>query len=277
MLVWALAVLPGMDSIAKILSGHLPILEIVSARYVFFALSVVPVAWRYHGLSACVPTRPGLQLVRGALLAISALTFFCAIARMPLADALAIYFIYPFMILVISQLCLGEKIRRRQWLLVALGFCGALLIAQPSAAGISPGAPFALTSGVAYAAALIITRRVAPHDPPLVTTAISALVGALIYLCFLPFVWQAPRRDDWALMAAMGVIAAIGHLLVAAAHRRASASHLAPYGYLEIISAVLCGLLLFGDWPKPVVWTGIVLIVASGMGATWRGSDGQGR
>jgi drug/metabolite transporter (DMT)-like permease len=71
-------------------------------------------------------------------------------------------------------------------------------------------------------------------------------------------------------MAVMGALAAMGHFLIVAAHRLATASQLAPFGYTEIASAVLFGFLLFGDWPKPTVWIGILLIVASGVGATWR-------
>jgi drug/metabolite transporter (DMT)-like permease len=87
----------------------------------------------------------------------------------------------------------------------------------------------------------------------------------------VPLSWRSPTIQEWLLMAVMGSIAAVGHFLIVAAHRLASASQLAPYGYTEIASAVICGFVIFGDWPKPLVWLGIALIVASGVGATWHG------
>jgi drug/metabolite transporter (DMT)-like permease len=270
-IIAALAFLPVMDAIAKLLSRHLSIPEITWARFLFYAIALVPLSFGRHGAGALRSARPRLQLVRGGLLACSALMFFFAIARMPLADAMAVFFVYPFVILLASTLVLGESSSWMRWTMVFVGFIGAALAAQPTVAGISAGTPFALAAAVAYAAALLVTRRLASYDPSLVTSAISASVGVLVFSCALPFVWTAPSTRDWLLMALMGGIAAVGHFLIVAAHRLASASQLAPYGYTEIAAAVVVGFLMFGDWPRPIVWAGIVLIVASGIGASWRG------
>ena len=201
--------------------------------------------------------------------------FFCAIARLPLADAMAVFFIYPFVILIASVVLLRESIGWMHWSMVALGFVGAALAAQPTGAGLSlgaglsPGTAFALAAALAYASAILVTRRLSAYDPSLITSAISAAVGVLVFSCALPFSWKAPTIQDWLLMGVMGAIAALGHFLIVAAHRLASASQLAPYGYTEIASGVVCGFVIFGDWPKPAVWVGIALIVASGVGATW--------
>lgn len=276
-IISGLAVLPAMDAIAKLLSGHLSTLEIAWARFAFYALALIPLALWKHGYAAVRPAHPRLQLMRGALLATSALTFFCAIARMPLADAMAVFFVYPFVILLASTFVLGESSGWVRWTMVCVGFIGAALAAQPTFRGISAGTIFALAAAVAYGSALMVTRRLASHDPSLVTSAISAGLGALMFSCAVPFFWIAPTARDWLLMAVMGAIAAVGHFLIIAAHRLATASQLAPYGYTEIATAVLFGFLIFGDWPRPVVWVGIVLIVASGVGASWREAKLQRR
>jgi len=262
-----------MDAIAKLLSHRLPTLEIVWARFLFYALAVVPFAIRRHGRAALRPSHVKLQLLRGALLALSALTFFSAIARMPLADAMAIFFVYPLVILVLSNLLLAESIGLFRWAMVLVGFAGAALASKPTFAGISPAILFALASSGAYAGALLVTRRLASADPSLVTVSVSALIGFLGYSCALPLVWTAPSLRDWGLMALMGAIAAVGHFLIVAAHRLTTASRLAPYGYMEIVAAVFFGWLLFHDWPGPAVWAGIVIIVASGLMSTLR--DGR--
>ncbi len=277
-LVTALAILPGMDAIAKLLAGHLPILEIVWARYLVYALFLLPLALRRHSVALFRPARPLLQFLRGGLMAFSALMFFSAVARTPLADAMAVFFVYPLLILLGSALILRETIGRLRWAMVILGFIGAALVTRPSLQGVSWGVIFALASGTSYAAAMMVTRELAAHDAPLVTAAISALLGAVVFSLLLPFVWTPPGTSDWPLMALMGAIAAVGHFLIIRAHRMATASELAPYGYTEIVAAILFGLLVFGDMPTPLVWLGIAMIMASGVAASWSNGrlDGEG-
>ncbi len=264
-----LAMLPGMDAVAKHLSGHLPTVEVVWARFLFYVVAIAPLALAKHGGAALRPARPGLQVLRGLLFAGSAYAFFLAVARLPLADTMAVFFIYPLIILIVSAAVLGERIGALRWAMVAAGFGGALLVIRPSLDGISLGNVFALLSGLAYAFGMMATRRLAAHDPGLVTGVISALTGVVLYSVAMPFAWQAPSGADWLWMALMGGVAALGHFLLITAHRLATAAQLAPYGYAEIVSAIFFGLIVFGDWPVPVVWLGIAVIAASGIVVTW--------
>jgi drug/metabolite transporter (DMT)-like permease len=265
----ALAMLPGMDAIAKHLSATLPTVEVAWGRFLFYALVIGPIAVAKFGRRAVRPALPRLQILRGLLFAGSAYAFFLSIAEMPLADTMAVFFIYPMIVLLASALILHERIGILRWLMVVLGFAGALLVMQPSLDGISRGDFYALLSGAGYAFGMMVTRRLAPHDPGLVTGLISALTGVLLYSFAMPAVWQTPTATEWLWLAAVGVIAAIGHYLLITAHHMATAAQLAPYGYAEIVSAIFFGLIVFGDWPQPIVWLGIVVIVASGIVVTW--------
>jgi drug/metabolite transporter (DMT)-like permease len=264
-IVSGIFLLPAMDAIAKFLSGHLPVIELVWARYLFYALAMLPVALRRQPRTLLRPTRPGLQLLRGVIMAFSAWMFFAAVSRMPLADAMAVFFIYPFLILIGSAFLLGESVSYLRWLMVILGFVGAALVIRPAMGTMSPGVPYALASGFAYAGSMLVTRKLGAHDPAIVTSAISALLGAVAYSLVMPFVWVTPGWSDWPLMALMGIIAAIGHFMIVHAHRLAPASQLAPFGYIEIVSAIIIGLVIFGDIPAPIVWLGIALIIGSGI------------
>ncbi len=261
--------LPGMDAVAKHLSGHLPTVEVVWARFLFYVVAIAPVALAKYGTAAFRPARPGLQLVRGLLFASSAYCFFLAIAQLPLADTMAVFFIYPLIILITSAILLGERIGPLKWAMVVLGFAGALLVIRPSLSGISTGNVFALLSGLGYAFGMMVTRRLASHDPGLVTGVISALVGVALYSFAMPLVWQMPSGVDWLWMALMGSVAALGHFLLITAHRMATAAQLAPYGYAEIVSAIFFGYIAFGNLPEPIVWLGIAVIAASGIVVTW--------
>jgi drug/metabolite transporter (DMT)-like permease len=269
LMLCALAMLPGMDAIAKHLSATLPTIEVTWGRFLFYALVIGPIAVAKFGRRAVMPARPGLQVLRGLLFAGSAYAFFLAIAEMPLADTMAVFFIYPMIVLLASALILRERIGVLRWAMVVLGFVGVLLVMQPSLEGFSRGDLFALASGAGYALGSMVTRRLAPHDPGLVTGLISAATGVLLYSLAMPFVWQTPTAGEWLGLAAVGIIAALGHYLLIAAHHLATAAQLAPYGYAEIVSAIFFGLIVFNDWPEPIVWLGIVVIVASGIVVTW--------
>lgn len=265
----ALAMLPGMDALAKMLSETLPTVEVTWGRFLFYGIVIAPIAFAKFGRRAIRPARPGLQILRGLLFAGSAYAFFLAIAEMPLADTMAVFFIYPMIVLLASAVFLRERIGLLRWAMVVLGFAGALLVMQPSLDGISRGDLFALLAGAGYAFGMMVTRRLTPHDPGLVTGLISALTGIVLYSFAMPWVWQPPTANEWLWLAAVGGIAAFGHYLLITAHHMATAAQLAPYGYAEIVSAIFFGLVMFGDWPEPVVWLGILVIVASGVVVTW--------
>jgi drug/metabolite transporter (DMT)-like permease len=264
-----LSMLPAMDAVAKYLSGHLPTVEVVWARFLFYGIAIAPLALARYGAATFRPARPGLQIVRGLLFAGSAYAFFLAIARLPLADTMAVFFVYPLVILIVSAALLGERIGRLRWIMVAVGFGGALLVIRPSLEGISVGNAFALISGASYAIGMMVTRRLAGHDPGLITGVFSALSGVVLYSLAMPWVWHAPSGADWLWMALMGGVAAAGHFLLITAHRMATAAQLAPYGYAEIVSAIFFGYIAFGNLPEPIVWLGIAIIVASGIVVTW--------
>jgi len=213
-LVTGIAVLPAMDAIAKHLAGHLPVLEIAWARFLFYTLALLPIALRQYKGALWKPARPGLQVLRGGLMAFSALMFFSAIKYMPLADSMAVFFVYPFLILLGSAILLREPIGYLRWIMVIIGFVGTALVVRPSVGEISIGVPFSFASGIAYAGAMLVTRKLGSHDPALVTSAISALLGAAVYSLLMPFIWVTPDLADWPLMALMGIIAAIGHFMI---------------------------------------------------------------
>jgi drug/metabolite transporter (DMT)-like permease len=269
LMLCALAMLPGMDAIAKHLSATLPPVEVTWGRFLFYALVIGPIAFAKFGRRAARPARPGLQILRGLLFAGSAYAFFLSISTMPLADTMAVFFIYPMIVLLASAVILRERIGVVRWFMVALGFAGALLVMQPTLDGIAPGDLFALLAGAGYAFGMMVTRRLAPHDPGLVTGLVSAVTGVVLYSFAMPFVWHSPSVTEWLWLAAVGIIAAVGHYLLITAHHMATAAQLAPYGYAEIVSAIFFGLIVFGDWPEPIVWLGILIIVASGIVVTW--------
>ena len=270
MMVAAMIILPIMDGFAKLLMQAYPTLQIVWARYFFQFVLLAPfVIWRF-GLRGSWPRRPGFQLLRGSLLLGATICFFTAIAQMPLADAIALVFIYPFIVTALSPLVLGDQVGVWRGGAVVVGFVGAMVVIQPGFRELSTGMAWAAGCGACFACYVLITRKMAGSDRPSVTLLMTGLIGTLATTALLPFHWTAPMHSDLALMASLGVMAAIGHYLIIVAHEKASAPQLAPYAYVEIISATVVGFVMFGDLPDLATWAGMAIIVASGIVIAWR-------
>lgn len=270
LMVLAMSLIPVMDGLAKLLSARYPTLEIVWARYFFhFALLLPLVLWRY-GAKSFSMTRPWLQLIRGSTLVIATICFFGAIADIPLADALAIVFVYPFLVTALSPALLGDNVGIWRWTAVIVGFFGALIIIRPGFQQMSPAMLLALGAGCMYAIYILITRKMAGSEPPIKTLLMTGVVGTIATTIALPFVWVTPTLTDLAIMISLGVLAAIGHYMIILAHEWATAPQLAPYSYVEIIAATTVGYLMFNDLPEPITWLGIITIVASGIVIAWR-------
>jgi len=265
MMLVAMVIVPVMDATAKYLSSDFGTLQLVWARYFFHALFLLPiVAWRY-GRRALYSHRPFMQLVRGTLLAVSTWLFFAAIARIPLADAIATVFVYPFIVTALSPVILGEPVGIRRWLAVLVGFSGALIVIRPTGEVVNEGILLALAAGTSFSFYALFTRKLAGIDPPLVTLTFTGIIGAVGASLFLPLTWVTPEIQHWPLLVFLGLCAASGHFLVILAYERVRAATLAPFGYFEIVTATLLGFFIFGDFPDRFTWLGIAIIIASGI------------
>jgi len=266
LLVVAVNLLAMMDGMVKYLAeAGYPALQILWARFFFNALLVSPIAaYRHRGLMLR-PNDPGTQIGRGLLHALGTLLLFMAYARMPLADALAVYNAYPFVVAMLAPFLLAERSDWRQWLAVVVGFGGTMLVIRPGFESFNAGAVYALVGSIAFALYLILTRKLAGSAPADLTLSYQSLSATIIISMAVPFFWVTPDAFAVVLFIAIGAISALGHLLVILAFARAPASYLAPFGYMEIVTAAVIGFALFGDIPDFVTWVGIAVICASGI------------
>jgi drug/metabolite transporter (DMT)-like permease len=265
LLLAALTILPVMDGCAKLLSRDLPVYEVSWARYVVHWVLLAPLLLARYGRQAFRPTKMGMQLARSTALLVSTVLFFFGLAYMPQANTLALFFVSPLIATALAPFVLGEKVGPRRVIAVAVGFVGALIIIRPGIGVFRWPALFGLSAGLGYAFYALATRRLAGSAPPLVTAGFTALVGAVVLSLTAPLYWVAPSLVDIGLMLAIGGIAALGHYLVILSYERAAASLLAPFGYYEIIGAVVVGYVLFGDFPDRWTWLGIAVLAASGI------------
>ncbi|MEZ5924106.1 MAG: DMT family transporter [Hyphomicrobiaceae bacterium] len=266
----AMIVLPYVDTSAKLLGDTIHVLQIAWGRYVCQTVVALPVALWLYGRRGLWPKRPGTQALRAFLLPASNITYFAALLFLPLADTLAIFFIFPFFVTAAAPFALGERIGIWRWSAVAVGFLGVLLIVRPGFGAISTGVFWAIGSAACFACYALATRRLAGSDPPILTQTITCILATIALSVAMPYVWVEPTFEDWLLFLALGASGGIGHLLVTMAYEHIDASVIAPLSYLEMVTTVTLGYLVFHELPVAATWMGIALICGSGIVIAWR-------
>lgn len=260
----AMAILPVIDVFAKKLGqAGLPILIVVWARALFGGLMTLPFALQAQGARAFRSAQPVRQLLRAVLLFGATFLFFSALKYLPIADALAIFFVNPLVIVILSALMLRERVGPRRWAAVAVGFLGTLIIIRPGMVSVNPGTLFALGSGVALGSYFVLTRAMAGGTNAMVLNFQTSAIGAGLMTLALPVLWVSPSPVQWAMLASLGVIATLGHVLITKAYEHAEASLLAPLAFTEIVMATILGYAFFGDLPDRWTVLGVAILIAS--------------
>ena len=266
LVVAAVGIFAIMDTIAKYLARSYPVSGVVWARYAA-NLAVLLVFFAARGdLKRLRTSRPGLQIMRGLLLAGASLLYFTSLTVLPLAEAAAIGFVMPLFLAMLAVPMLGERMDGARLAAVMVGLAGALVIVRPGAAVFTPYALLPVGMALCNALYQILTRKVAGVEHPLTSLVWGAIVGTVLLALTLPFAWVMPTNPwHWALLAAIGVLASVGHFTLIRAYDYASATGLAPFFYTQLVWVMLLGWLVFGDFPDGWSLLGMGIIVASGI------------
>jgi drug/metabolite transporter (DMT)-like permease len=267
----AMTLLPSMNGIAKHLAADYPMVQVVWARFAGHLAAMTILFWPKLGPALYRTRRPRLQFVRSCIMFVSNTAFIAALPAIQLATASAIMFTAPLMVTALSVPLLGERVGWRRWSAVAVGFLGMLVIVRPGADLALAGGLLVLVSATCFAFYQILTRRLAPYDPPETTIVYTALVAAVAMTCALPFDSRLPDPAiDYLLFAVMGTLGGLGQYFVIKALQYAPVSVAAPFTYTELIWAATIGYLVFGALPDALTWTGAAIIVGSGIYIVFR-------
>ncbi|MDF1792363.1 MAG: DMT family transporter [Thalassobaculaceae bacterium] len=255
-----------LDTSAKVLSRDLDTLQIAWARFVGHAVLVTVVLMPRKGPRVFATSNLRLQLARSVLLVMSTVLNFTAVSYLPLTTTASIFFTAPLLVAALSVPMLGENVGWRRWSAIGVGFIGVLVIIRPGAAEVHWAIGLCLANALVAALYSIATRKLAARDHSDTTSIYSPLVGAVILLPALPYIWSPPETAmHWVLLCLTGVFGGVGHWLVIIAHRYAGASVLAPFTYSAIVWMTISGYLVFGDLPDEWTIAGAVIVVASGL------------
>lgn len=263
----ALVAFASYDAFCKKMLQFYPAPFVNLMRY----LSVICIAFAmllHHGdLRIWRAPQKKLLLLRGAMLATVATCFMTALIWMPLAEATAIYFTAPLLMVALSPWLVGEQVQRSRWVAVVVGFAGMLLIVRPGSELPWLGTLLMAIAAVCYAVFQLLTRRLAGMVASPVQYAYTALVcliaTALPAPLFLPT--ERPEAGAVLLLLAGGACSGAAQWLLLAAFERVEASTLAPLNYFQLLLAVAFSTFWFHKPPDALALSGIALIIAAGV------------
>jgi len=266
LMMGAVASFSCIDTSLKYLNHHMPVLQVVWARYTFAFLIALIVSNPITRPGLMHTTRPILQIFRSVTLIASTVLNVVALLYLQLDQTVSIMFSLPLVIALLAGPILGEWIGVQRWIAISVGFLGVVVVMRPGLGGIHPAAILTVIGVLCYAVYSITTRILARTDATDTTLFYSNVVGCVGTTVLLPFVWTTP--DSFVVVVVMvlaGFFGSFGHYLMIAAHRLAPAPILAPFVYTQIVWMAALGFLVFGDVPNKWTLVGAAIVIASGL------------
>jgi len=255
-----------LDGSAKWLVRGMPVIMVVWLRFVMHVLIAGAVLFPLRG-AALVKTRYLRWHALRSLMfvAMTGLNFW-ALQYVQLTVTSSIFFTVPLVIGLFSAFILGERLDAGRWIAILAGFVGVLIIVRPGSVGFHPAMLASLANALIYAMFMLMTRRLAAYDSAETIQYLPAVGAAVVLTPFAIAGWEWPDTWlEWTVACLLGVFGAVGHTLLALAHRYAPASVTAPFLYQQVFYMAIFGYIVFGDVPAPAVGIGAAIVVGSGL------------
>lgn len=265
LVITGLSIATFAGAIMKLLGDQISPYQVAWFRFTGMSIVLLPyLIWRY-GLAGLKPARPFIQMFRGLTMAGGTTSFVIGAQTVDYADAIAILYAYPFLLVIIAVLFLGERANWSVWVGVLCGFSGVLLVMRPEFGKLNTGNFYIFACAVVVSIQLALNRKLSIVSPPLVTAFAGAVCAAITLTLLLPGSWQPIPDSAWWLIGLLVIAGSINQTLLVFAFAHADASTLAPFTYFEIVSAVIFGYLFFDTLPTLLSWCGIFLITVGGI------------
>ena len=273
------------DMVIKLISSEYALHEIVLVRscvgIIFTVIVFIPLD---NGIKNLFKKNIVIHLLRGFGIVIANLCFFTSLITIPLANAVAIFFIAPLIITSLSVLFLGEKVGICSWLAVFIGFVGVVIILRPGYGVFNFASLLPLVAALAYSLVQIMTRKMGKAEKTskmvfyiqLNLVFFSAISGLFFghgnfadpsqpTLYFLLRAWIVPPLKDFLIMVGIGILSGMGAYCISQAYRVSKAGFIAPFEYVALPLSIFWSIVVFSEWPDIITWIGIILICGAGL------------
>ncbi len=267
-------VAPMGDAVAKILGQSIPLGQLLLVRFAVQAIILIPMVWASKLVWRMNGWVLKLAFLRTVLHIFGIGAMFTALQYLPLADAVAIAFVMPFIMLLLGKYILGEDVGARRLIACIVGFIGTLLVVQPNFADVGWPALLPMVVAVNFSFFMLITRQIAKETNPIGLQAVSGVMAVGIMVPALAITARmgidaltliAPTGFEWSMLGAIGVLGTLAHLLMTWSLRYAPSATLAPMQYLEIPIATVIGFWVFKDLQNGLATVGIAITIAAGV------------
>ena len=262
MMLVALFCFTTMGICIRLSSAFVPVIEIVFFRNILAVLIMAPVLIR-QGASSIRMNRPKLFFGRACINFIGMLCGFTAVTLIPLAEMTALSFTGPIFVTIGAALFLGEVIRIRRIMAIAVGFVGALIILRPGLVEVSVGAMLALVSALSIAAASLVVKKMTQSEKASSIVFWMVMMQAPLALVPAIFVWEWPTVEAWVYLWGMALSGTAAHVLFTRAVGLVEITSLQPLEFAKLPFAVVLAWLVFAEWPDIWIWIGGSVIFAS--------------
>ena len=274
MMMLAMALVPMIDVQAKhLVIGGIPAMQVIFLRMMCGTILLLPVMLAGRRKEIIPPDGRMNAVLLGIFSIAAGFCFFGALEYLSIADTVAISFIQPLFVTLLSRLFLKETVGTARWIALLVGFGATLIIIRPSHGAIEPGSLLALASGAAMAGYVIVvkkstagSRRLSPLTLTFQTHFMAVLVGAPLMV----LLWVGLSPEQWWMVLGMTLFGLVGQYLIIKAYDCADASLVAPFAYLEIITSTAAGWLFFSQVPDRVTFTGVAILICSSAFIAWR-------
>ncbi len=260
------------DTCVKLVSGELPLFQIVFLRGVLTTVAIGLLAWAF-GLRSLRLPRGDLWKVAGRTAAEigSMCAFLYALTNMPLANVTAILAALPLMVTLAGALFLGEPVGWRRFAAISVGFIGVMMIVKPGAEGFNAYSLLALLAVLLVTARDLFTRSMSAQVPSMALAVITAAsVGVFGGLAMLWQGWEPVTSHSLGLVAGAAAFIVGGYLFSIMVMRVGEIGFVAPFRYTGLLWALLLGWVIFGDWPLPMTLIGAAIVVSTGIFTLYR-------
>ena len=254
------------DALVKYASQTMPAAQLICVRGLLSIALVLAVA-HAMGVSAKLPLIFSRRVALRAFVdAIASMLYLTALFHLPIANATAINLTSPLFMILYAALFMGDRVGTTRWLAILAGFGGVLLVIQPDADGFNGWAMVCLAGTLFHAARDLMTRGISPAVPSILITLSTSLAVTIVSgAVSVVEGWRAFGWQELALLAGASVFLSGGYFLIITSMRHGEMSLVAPFRYSGLLVALCLGYLVWGDVPNVLAWSGIALLIASGL------------